>query len=155
LALLFALAGCSGGGDERLTGDEYIRQADAECERSQRLASELDELPSERDEDFAELSKRLHEIARDELSDLRELEPPEELESEVDEWLGLREERLRLSESLTDALLEGDDERELERVFRALAENDKRSNEIGREIGFRACTHPPDEDAYHTRPGRR
>jgi hypothetical protein len=146
LAVL-ALGACGPGGDERLTQREFIRRADAACERAQRAARELDELPSESDEDFADVSRRLHEIERDEVADLRRLEPPAELEAEVDEWLELKEARIGLSERLTDALQKGENEEELERVLRALRANDRRSNQIGREIGFHTCAGPPGDIA--------
>lgn len=138
-ALLLALAGGCGG-RERLSKPEYTRQADAICakydEQLEPVERELGRADSP--EDAARAIDRAIPIVKEGVAKLRRLEPPEELEDDVDRWLELNEESARSLEELRDAAREGETQRVAEIATRG-EETERRSDELARQIGLVEC----------------
>ncbi|HVY60925.1 MAG TPA: hypothetical protein VHF22_04695, partial [Planctomycetota bacterium] len=89
LAVAAATAACGGdGGSGELSREEYVAQADAICERTNEREAALGDAPSSLPVlgDYLEKQK---ELAEDQLTALRALDPPQELEAQVDEAYGL------------------------------------------------------------------
>jgi hypothetical protein len=100
-----ALAGC-GGDDDRLTREEFTRQATAICDDLERRTEQVDEPRSPADvDDFA---ADLRAIVEDGLSDLRELRPPEDLEQPYERYLESGEELRAELERMAEAAADGD-----------------------------------------------
>ena len=137
--LLLALAAGWGGGD-RLSKSEYTKQADAICakydKRLEAIERELDRADSP--EDAAQAIDRGIPIVKSGVDELRELEPPEQLEDDVDRWLELNEENTRTLEELRDAAREGDMQRVSE-IATEGQETEERSDELARKIGLEDC----------------
>ena len=134
LALSLGAAAC--GGDDRLSREEYIAQADAICERVERQLQGLGQAESV--EQFARLAERAIPIVRKSFDDIEALEPPEELEAKVHEWHEVNREGLRALEDLP-AAARARNRSETEQILRKADETEQRADRLGREIGLKKC----------------
>ena len=139
VAAALAVAGCADDGDGRLSKGEYVRAADAICaEYERRLAR----LPEPRNvEELARLTEQALPIAREGVTRLRGLEPPQELTSRVEEWLERNEENVRTIERMRDAARAGDETR-VQELASAGADNEAEADRLARALGLRACAAP-------------
>jgi hypothetical protein len=135
-AALLLAAGCSGDGDDRLSKEEYVRQADSLCARyDERLAK----LPQPQTlEALARLAAQAQPIAREGVERLRALRPPEELEGKANEWLERNDENVRKIGELREAARRGDGRR-VQELASAAADNEARADALARELGLRRC----------------
>jgi hypothetical protein len=145
IAVFVAVAvavGCSGGGEEtdgRLSQEEYAERADAICSE---FEGRLNELGNPRSlADLARISGEALPVAREGISELKALRPPETLEARVARWLELNETNVRSLEQLRDAARAGDENRVQEIALDAEA-NEGRADRLAREIGLMACAAP-------------
>jgi hypothetical protein len=82
------VAGC-GGGNDRLSAADYVRQASDVCRHANRLVVSVD-VPSLTDKGPATRAlARVLRIQRDSVAELRELRPPEHLADIVERWTAL------------------------------------------------------------------
>lgn len=149
-ALLALAAGCGGdGGGGRLTKEELITQADAICrEYDAKIEAEARNLPqvdptaaNTSDEDlrkFGEGIPKIVGIARDQVSELRDLSPPEDFEAGYEETMD------ELDEAIDELDEAGEAMRDLDRdgVKSHLAASEAKSDEAderAREYGFKEC----------------
>jgi hypothetical protein len=136
LAGTAALAvGCGGGGD-RLSREELVSQADAICTRYDEQLEGLREPESIADvERFAAEARA---IIRRGVDELRELEPPEDLEEDYDRWVATNEDALDLIDELEQAAAERDAQRVQELIADAERQDDE-ADKIARRIGLDDC----------------
>lgn len=135
LGAILALAGCGGEG-KRLSRQEFADKADAICALGNR---ETEKLPNPANlPELAEVSDKTIDILDDALNELRKLEPPEDEQKIVDQWLAQ-------FETLKDDLAEIRDKaraRDLAGV-QAVAEraqaHNTRANELGTTLGMSVC----------------
>jgi hypothetical protein len=133
---LFALAGCGGGGGDRLTKDELASQADAICGKYEQKLDALAEPKSiEEVESLAEEAKPIVEDGVDELDDL---EPPEELEEDYDRWIALNRESLEAIDELKEAAASGDESR-VEQVVQDANSKEEEADALAGRIGLDEC----------------
>ena len=132
------LAGCGGG--DRLSKAEYTEQADAICARYDKELEtiEQDLAGAQSPQDAAAAIDRGIPIVRKGVAELRELEPPEELDDEVDRWLELNDENVKNLEELRDAAKGGDTQRAQE-VAEKSRETERKSDEVAARIGLDEC----------------
>ncbi len=138
LALIVAfLAGCGGGGGgERLTKEQFLEQADAICAD---FEAKLDELPDPQNlEELIALAGEAQPIAAEGVARVRALNPPEELEADVDAWLDLNEENVQRIEDLREAGEAGDEERVRE-IATGGSENEQKADALAKKIGLSDC----------------
>src|SRR5215211_8545632 len=83
---LIADLGPFGGGDE-LTKDELIAQGDAICKSGRQEYLDLQQDPPKSASEAAELTRRLIEITEGEISDLRDLNAPDESQDALEDYL--------------------------------------------------------------------
>jgi hypothetical protein len=109
LALLSAsvLAGC-GGGDDRLSRAEFVERATAVCDSFDERVDALGEPQSLAE--IETLGQELGEILDEGLAELRELEPPEELEEPYERYLASGDEVADQLDELVAAAAAGDRE---------------------------------------------
>ena len=136
LGLMLAAAGCGGGGGERLTKAEFATQANAICNDFNEELEGLGEPKSL--EELAELADKAIPIFEAGLGDLRDLNPPEEIEAAVDEWLDTGDEALERSKRLRDAAKDGD-EAEVRRIGQEVSEAEPKSDALARAVGATTC----------------
>jgi hypothetical protein len=144
-ALLPAIAGivvlaAACGGEDRLSREEYIQQADATCKKYEERLKTLEEELQATDspQEAAKVIDRALPIIREGVGELRDLKPPEDLEGKTDEWLDLNDENTKTLEELRDAA-EAGDEQKIAELARDADENEKRGDAIARDIGLDAC----------------
>ena len=138
LATVALLAACSGGGDgnERLSKDEYVEQADAVCAEYE---SRLGGLPDPGSiAALRALTQRALPVAREAVAKLRALRPPEALQARVDQWLRLNTLNVRRIEELGNAARAGDRVR-VQEIARDAAANEREADRVARAIGLEAC----------------
>jgi hypothetical protein len=150
LAACAAVAACGsddgggGGGEtaaattveERLTKEEYIAAADAICKDANDRVAALED-PESSDE-LVSFIQQARAIGREQLTALRELSPPEDIEARVEEAYGLIDDQLALTEELEQAA----EEEDLERVEELVDEGnalDEQADAIAVEIGLQEC----------------
>lgn len=120
LVTAVALAGCAGDGDDRLSREEFVERATTICMRAEERIAALEEPAS-----VAELggyARDAREITEQGVSDLRELQPPEELADGFRRYLESGDEVVALLGELEDAAAAGD-EAEARRVAEEIAES--------------------------------
>jgi hypothetical protein len=136
LAACLTIAGCTDGGNGRLTGEEFISQADAICASANARVAAL--VNPKTLADLAVLSRKALAISSDQLERLRALRPPEELEPELDRMYGLTEEQNDLVGRIGDAA-EAGDEKAIEKLVAKADPLEKESDRITQNIGLREC----------------
>ena len=135
-----ASAACGDDGGGRLSRAEYVRQADEICARYDAELGEIEQAleRAETPQAAANAIERGIPIVEGGIADLRELEPPEELEEDVDRWLELNDENVENLEELRDAAEAGDTQRAQEIATRG-SRTEEESDEVAREIGLEDC----------------
>jgi hypothetical protein len=136
--LLLAVAGCGGGGggSDRLTREELAKKADAICTEYESKVDALKDPQS-----FAELAAYAHSAHRalsDGLSDLRELEPPTDLESRYDSWVGAGDRALARIDELQKAAVKKD-QLQIQKLVAAANREDNESDRLATELGMVEC----------------
>jgi hypothetical protein len=134
--LLPACGGGNGGGGQELTAEEFREQADAICAKYDEQLNELGEPESL--EDLQALVDETVTIIENGVAELRELNPPPELEADWDRAMELNEENVELARDLRDAVQEGDQSRFTELAAEAQA-NTEEGNQLAREMGLEEC----------------
>ena len=71
--------------------------------------------------------------------DIEALEPPEDLEASVQEWLEVNREGLRVLERLP-AAARARDSTEAQSILRRADTSEQRASELARDIGFKTCS---------------
>jgi hypothetical protein len=139
LAALFvaAVAGCGGGdGNDRLTKDELVQKADAVCadyERKVQALGEPQTLP-----DLATYARAARAALAHGLDELRELEPPAELETKYETWVNTGERTLERIDELETAAAKGN-QIEIRRLIDASSREDEESDRLATELGMSEC----------------
>lgn len=130
--------------DQRLTREEYVRRADAICADYDRR---LDDLPDPEDVgEVAELAEEAFPIVQEGIRKLRELRPPQELGPQVEAWLRLNDANARSIHSLEEAAGDGD-VRRVQEIASEAAENERRADELAKELGLEECAKSEEPEA--------
>ena len=135
LAAIVALA-ASCGGEDRLSQGELVAKGDAICEKYDKKLEALPEPQSV--DDLVEYTDKGKGIVEDGVAELKELQPPEDLEAKYDEWLAYGDKAVRAFERLNAAAKKGD-EAEIESIATDAQADEAKSNALAREIGFKKC----------------
>lgn len=135
-ALAVLVTGCGGGGDDRLSEQDFRRQANAICTEYDGRVEELGE-PSSADE-VVEFAAQAAELTRSGVAEMRALRPPEKLEPAFDRFLAEGDTVVELSEQLARAA-RAQDTAQLEQIVAEAQASDRRSDRAARELGLTAC----------------
>lgn len=134
-AMGLAAAGC-GGGDDRLTREELIEEADATCADFDRQIEEVEE-PQSLD-DVERYVQEVRPMVEDGTNELAELEPPEELEDEYEDWVAAMRSSVDQFDRLEEAVTSGDEQR-IQEVFASAGQGGEEADQLAEEIGFQEC----------------
>jgi hypothetical protein len=134
-AIGFAAAGCGGGGD-RLTREELIEEADATCAEFDQRVEEVDE-PESLD-DIERYVQEIRPIVEEGTDELAELEPPEELQDEYDDWIAATRSGIDRFDELEEAAASGDEQR-IQEVLQGAGEGGEEASRLAQEIGLQEC----------------
>lgn len=137
LLALVLVAGCGGGGGgDRLTREQFVAQADAICKRQ---VARIKAVPQPKTlEELEEYADKVLPLAREEIDQLRELEPPEADEEKVDRMLDEVEATVSAVERIGAAAKSGD-QAELQAAIAEGQAADARAERVARELGLKVC----------------
>ena len=137
VGVLVLLAGCGGGGgDTRLSREDFESQANAICAKYEKQLralgspSSIDELPDLVDQALEILNKEVAEVAA--------LNPPEELQSDFDKMLAASNKTKEAADDLSTAAKAGDQAG----VQKALEEGNaasKEADQLATNLGLTEC----------------
>ena len=131
-------AGC-GGDNAQVTPEELISRGDAICAEGRQR---FDEVQAEAPANAAaavDQTQELADIATDELNELRNMQPPDELRESYDRYLEARGRALELLEQGRDAADDKDAEAYGQAQAKAAAEEPQR-RKLARAVGFKVCS---------------
>lgn len=134
-AMGLAAAGC-GGGDDRLTREELVEQADATCADFDQRIEEIDEPKSP--EDIERYVQEIRPIVEEGTDELDSLQPPEELEDDYDQWIQETRSAIDMFDELEEAAASGDEQR-IQEVLQGAGEGGEEADRLAQELGFQEC----------------
>jgi hypothetical protein len=134
VTILVLVAGC--GGDDRLSREEFVSEAEAICDEFDQRVEDVDEPQSA--EDVERYVNEVRPVIEDGLDELRELQPPEELEEQWDELVARNDESLEVLDDLSQAAADGDEAR-LQEISDEASRQDNETDRIARAIGLQKC----------------
>ena len=135
LAIAALAAGC-GGGEKRLSREEYSKRADAICSKYNARIKALGQPGSIRA--LPRYVDRALPIARKGTEELRRLEPPKDEEKTANEWLDQNDSAVGALERLRDAAKHADRTGIQAALTEAAAAN-RAANRFARQLGLRIC----------------
>ena len=141
-ALAAVAAGCGDGGPEQVSAEELVAKGDALCRDGQQRFAEIQAKPLRNANDAEAQTRELIDVAEDELNELRDLEPPDELGPAYDAWLAARVSGIEVFEQGLDAAERDDDQAYVDAQTRAAAGGAKR-RELAAAVGFKVCSSEP------------
>jgi hypothetical protein len=133
-AMGLAAAGC--GGDDRLTREELVEEADATCADFDQRIEEVGE--PESPEDIERYVQEIRPIVEEGTDELDALEPPEELEDEYDQWIQETRSAIDMFDELEEAAASGDEQR-IQEVLQGAGEGGEEADRLAQELGFQEC----------------
>ena len=140
LALALALlASACGEETEKLSAEQLISRGDEICKRGQERFAEVQQEPPANATEAREQTDELVEVANDELDELRDLRPPDELGDAYDAYLQARGSALELLEQGRDAAEDKDADAYDEAQIEAAADQPERLK-LARAVGFKVCS---------------
>ena len=134
--LVLLVTACGGGGDARLSKEEFQSQANAICAKYQKQLnavgspSSLDEIPDLVDQALAILNKEIDEVGA--------LNPPEELQSDFDKLLAATDRTKAAAADLSAAAKNGDQAAVQKALEEGNAANTE-ANQLADNLGLGSC----------------
>jgi hypothetical protein len=135
LAVLVLGAGC--GGDEGLSREEFVSEAEAICDEFDQRVNEVDE--PESPADVERYVNEVRPVVENGLNELRELQPPEEFQERWDVLMARNDEGLEALDDLAQAGANGDEAR-VQEIIEDASRRDGESDRIAQELGLQKCT---------------
>jgi hypothetical protein len=133
------VAGCGGGAD-RLTRTEFIRQANAVCAKyEKRVQSQMSGVPAGDEKQLASSIEKVLPVIREGNDELRSLKPPESLQGHFDRWMRIADAEVDAAQKLHDAL-QTSDQTAVQSAFKELQRKDADQDRLARqELGLTGC----------------
>jgi hypothetical protein len=137
LAVAGTLAGCGGGGgNDRLSTDEFRTRANAICERYDAKIAAIGSPDSP--EEIPEFVEKGIPLIQQGVAELRALNPPEEFEEDYDRMLDATERAIPAARQLADAAAK-QDAAAVQDALQAGEAADKESDRIAVKLGLDKC----------------
>ena len=136
VGVLVLLAGCGGGGDTRLSREEFESQGNAICAKYQKQLqavgnpSSIDEIPDLVDQAVAILNKEIAEIAA--------LNPPSDMQTEFDALIDASNNTKAAADDLSQAAKDGDRAAVQKALDEGKAASEK-ADQIATQLGLDSC----------------
>jgi hypothetical protein len=137
VGVLVLLAGCGGGGDTRLSREEFESQGNAICAKYQKQLqavgnpSSIDEIPDLVDQAVAILNREIAEIAA--------LNPPADMQTEFDALIDASNNTKDAADDLSQAAKDGDRAAVQKALDEGKAASEK-ADQIATQLGLDSCT---------------
>jgi hypothetical protein len=139
LAAVFDLGPFENEGGSSLTKAEFIAKGDQACKRAHDQFAELQKTPPNSAEGAVALTQHLLEISESELSEIRALDAPSELQEALDRYLGAREEGIAVLERGLDAAQDRN-ERAYADAQAEIAAGQVERLKLAQAVGFSECS---------------
>jgi hypothetical protein len=138
-AVTVALAACGGGGKQQVSAAELVQRADAICRQERSGFDRIQAHPPPNASIAADQTGELIQITENANSDLRDLEPPDELRASYDRYLEARE-------RVVDQMKRGKDAAENQAsaaygaAQAAVAGDAPQRRKLAQELGLKVCS---------------
>jgi hypothetical protein len=132
-------AGCGGGGKQQVSAAELAQKADAICRQEQSGFNRIQAHPPANASVAADQTGELIEITEKANSDLRDLEPPDELSASYDRYLEARDRVVDQMKRGKDAA-ESQDSAAYGAAQAAVAREAPQRRKLAQALGLRACS---------------
>lgn len=139
LAAVFDLGPFGDEGNASLTRAEFIANGDQACKRAHEQFAELQKNPPDSAEGAVSLTQNLVEISQDELSQIRALDAPREVQPALDRYLRAREQGIALLERGLQAAKERN-ARAYASAQAEVAAGQVRRLKLAQAVGFSECS---------------
>lgn len=139
LALVALAPGCGDDGPREVSAEELIQRGDEICREGRERFTEIQSEPLRNANDAAAQTRALIASAEDELNELRDLVPPDELEEAYNAYLEARVRAIEVFRQGLDAAEDDDDQAYVDAQARATTGAAKRQ-ELARAVGFKVCS---------------
>ena len=136
LVLASACGGDGGGGGERLSADEFRKQADQICREGDSKLAEVGEPDSL--EGLGSYFEDAIPIFRDQTDQLDELQPPENLEDDWNRAIELNRRSLEIAEDAQEAA-ESKDQKKLQDAVDRGQKNEAELDRLARKLDLKVC----------------
>lgn len=141
MVLTMAFAGCGDDSAEQLDAEELVSRADEICSQGSDRFSEIQSEPAGNAVETEQQATELFDVATDELSDLRELRPPDELRESYDAYLESTAALVDQLELGRDAAAAKDGDAYVAAQDKANAVQPERSK-LAQAVGLEVCGQP-------------
>jgi hypothetical protein len=129
------VAGC--GGDDRLTREEFVSEAEAICEEFDQRVEDVPDAESA--DDVERYVDEVRPVIEEGLDELRALQPPEELEEQWNELMDKNDEAVEVLDDFRQAAASADEAR-LQEISEEVSRQDAETDRLARAIGLENCT---------------
>jgi hypothetical protein len=136
VALVATAAACGGGGDDRLSQEEFQKQANAICNKYDDKIQALGSPSSA--EEISGFVDQVIPLLQQGIAELRALKPPAEAEDDYDRMLDETEKGVPAAQKLADAA-EKNDAAAVQQALAAARKADQASDEIATKLGLNGC----------------
>jgi hypothetical protein len=137
---LAVLAGCgSGGGTTTLSKSDFIAKGDEICKRAHDQFAEVQKNPPSTAEGFATLTQKLIEISESELSQIRALDAPEEVQPALNRYLKARQQGIALLKKGL-AAAKNDNPQAYAKAQSKVANGQVQRLKLAQAVGFNECS---------------
>lgn len=136
VGLLVGLAGCGGGGGDRLSKEDFQQQANAVCKKYDAKIKALGQPTSPAD--IPEFVEKGIPVIQQGIAELRALRPPEELQADYDRMLDETEKAIPAARKLADAA-EKQDAAAVQEAIKAGNDADQASDRLATKLGLSEC----------------
>jgi hypothetical protein len=139
--LLVVLAGCGGGGSSPLTKQEFIAQGDQICTSAHDQFAQAQKSSPTTSDEAAALTQKLIAISDRELSQIRDLNAPSDVQPPLDRYLSSREQGIASLRKGLAAAQNGNPQ-----AYAAaqadIARTQVKRLKLARKVGFTECSRP-------------
>jgi hypothetical protein len=142
LLVVAAASGCGGGGPQQVSASELVQKGDDVCRDLQKNFAEIQTEPPANASDAADQAGRLREAADGAQSDLRDLEPPDDIRADYDRYLDTREQVSDFLKKGEDAADQQDGDAYGQAQQQATAGAPERQK-LASGLGFQVCSQSP------------
>jgi hypothetical protein len=137
-----ALTACGGGGSERVSAAELVQRADAICSRERSSFARIQAHPPPNASVAADQTDELIRASQDANNQLRDLKPPEGLQSSYDRYLEARDRVIDQMNRGKDAA-QDQDATTYGAAQAAVARDAPQRRKLARSLGLRVCSSSP------------
>ncbi|HEY6638398.1 MAG TPA: hypothetical protein VIZ61_12010 [Solirubrobacterales bacterium] len=139
IAILSPGMGCGGGGSERVTAAELVQRADAICAKERSSFARIQAHPPPNASVAAGQTDELIKVTKDANTQLRDLKPPEGLQSSYDSYLEARDRVIDQMHRGKDAA-QDQDSAAYGAAQAAVARDATQRRKLARSLGLRVCS---------------